>query len=64
MSYLSATRYLRGVIFVSANSPANILEAESQFDDCDQAILLALAEQPFVSIRELTRLTLLPRTTV
>jgi hypothetical protein len=55
----SVTRYLREAILVSSNSPANIPEAEPQFDDCDQAIL-ALAEQPFVSIRELARLTYLP----
>jgi hypothetical protein len=44
MSYSSATRYLREARFVSSNSPANIPEAEPQFDDCDQAILLALDE--------------------
>jgi hypothetical protein len=37
-------------MFVSSNSPANIPEAGAQFDDCDQAILLALAEQPLASI--------------
>jgi hypothetical protein len=37
---------------------------EHQFDDSDQAILLALADQPFASIRELSGLTHLPRMTV
>jgi hypothetical protein len=37
---------------------------EHQLDDFDQAILLSLADQPFASIRELSRLTHLPRTTV
>jgi hypothetical protein len=60
VSYSSVTRYLREVIFVSSNSPATIPETEPQFDDCDQAILFALAEQPFASIRELARLTHLP----
>jgi hypothetical protein len=57
VSYSSVTRYLRDVIFVSPNSLASIPEAELQSNDCDQAILLALAEQQFASIRELTRLT-------
>jgi hypothetical protein len=37
---------------------------EHQFDDSGQAILLALADQSFASIRELSRLTHIPRTTV
>jgi hypothetical protein len=64
VSYSSVTHYLREAIFVSSNSPANRPGAESQFDDWDQAILLALAEQLFVSVRELAWLTHLPRTTV
>jgi hypothetical protein len=60
VSYSSVTRYLRQAIFVSSNSPANIHEAESQFDDWDQAILLAPAEQLFASVRELAWLTHLP----
>jgi hypothetical protein len=52
VSYSSVTRCLREAIFVSSNFPANIPEAELQFDDCDQAILLALAERRFASIRE------------
>jgi hypothetical protein len=63
-SYSSVTRYLREVVFVSSNYHANIPEAESQFDDCDQVILLALAGQPLASIRELARLTHLPHITV
>jgi hypothetical protein len=64
VSYSSVTCYLREAIFVSSNSHANIPEAEFQFDDCDQAILLALVEQPFASIRELAQLIHQPRTTV
>jgi hypothetical protein len=60
VSYSSVARYLRIAIFVSSNSPANVPEAECQFDDCDQAILLSLAKQPFASVRELARLTHLP----
>jgi hypothetical protein len=58
----SVASYLYEIIFVSSNCPANIPEAEPQFEDCDQAILLA--EQPFASIRESARLTHLPRITV
>jgi hypothetical protein len=64
VSYSCVTGYLLDAIFVSSNSPANIPEAESQFDDCDQAILLALAEQSFALVRELARLTHLPGTTL
>jgi hypothetical protein len=39
-------------------------EPEAQFDDCDHTILLALADQPFASVRELSRFTHRPRTTV
>jgi hypothetical protein len=44
VSHSSVIRYLREAKFVSSNSPANIPEAEPQFDDCNQAILLALVE--------------------
>jgi hypothetical protein len=37
---------------------------EHQLDDSDQAILFALADQPFASICELSRLTHLPRTII
>jgi hypothetical protein len=58
------THYLREAIFVSSNSPVNISEIEPQFNDCDQGLLLALAEQSFASIQELVRLVHLPRTSV
>jgi hypothetical protein len=37
---------------------------EHQLDDSDQTVLLPLADQPFTSIHELSRLTHPPRTTV
>jgi hypothetical protein len=64
VSYSSLTRYLRDAVFASSNPPTPLPEPEAQFDDCDHAILLALAEQPFGSVRELSRLIHLPRTTV
>jgi hypothetical protein len=63
-SHSSVTRYLSEAIFISSNSHTNISEAEPQFDSCDQAILFALAEKPFASIRELAWLTQPPRTMV
>jgi hypothetical protein len=64
VSYSSMTHYLRDAVFTSSNPPTALPEPEAQFDDCDYAILLALAEQPFVSVRELSRLTHRPRITV
>jgi hypothetical protein len=60
VSYSSVTGYLRAAIFVWSNSHVNIPETEPQFDNFDQAVLLALAERPFASIQELGRLTHLP----
>jgi hypothetical protein len=37
---------------------------EHQLDDSDSAILLALADQPFASVRKLSQFTQLPSTTV
>jgi hypothetical protein len=44
VSYSSVTRYLRDAVFASSNPPTSLPEPEAQFDDCDHAILLALAE--------------------
>jgi hypothetical protein len=62
-SYSSMTREFREILLVSYDSLANIPEVEPQFDDSVQAVI-ALAEQPFASIRELAQPTHLPRTTV
>jgi hypothetical protein len=63
VSYSSVTRYLREAIFASSNPPDPLSPPEHQLDNSDQVILLAPADQPFVSIRELSRLIHLPRTT-
>jgi hypothetical protein len=55
VSYLSVTAYLR---------EARFSEPKPEPDDSDNAILLALAEQPFASVRQLARLTNQPRSTV
>jgi hypothetical protein len=64
VSYPSVTRYLHEAIFVSSNQPDPLPPPEHQLDDSDQVILLALADQPFTTIHELSRLTHLPRMTV
>jgi hypothetical protein len=51
-SYSFVTSYLRDAVFSSSNPPTTLPESEAQFDDCDHAILLALAEQPFSLVRE------------
>jgi hypothetical protein len=63
VSYSSVTHHLRAAVFASFNPPTPLPQPEAQFDDCDHAILLSLAEEPFASVRELSRLTHLPRTT-
>jgi hypothetical protein len=57
VNYPSLTRYLRETIFTSSNPPDSLPPPEHQLNDFDQAILLALTDQPFASIRELSRLT-------
>jgi hypothetical protein len=60
----SMTRYLREAIFTSSNPRDPLPPPEHRLDDSDQAILLALVDRPVASIRELSRLAYLPRTTV
>jgi hypothetical protein len=64
VSYPSVTRYLPEVIFASSNPLDPLPPPEHQLDDSDQVILLALVDQPLASIRELSRLTHLPKPTV
>jgi hypothetical protein len=54
VSSSSVTRYLHEVIFASSNPPDPLPPPEHQLDDSDPAILLALADQPFASIPELS----------
>jgi hypothetical protein len=64
VSYPFVTRCLPEAIFTSSNPPDPLPPPEHQLDDSDQAILPALADQHFASIRELSRLIHLPRTTI
>jgi hypothetical protein len=64
MNYQSVSWYLRAARCVSGNPLPHFGELEPQLDDCDEATLLGLAEQPFVSSRQLARLTHPPKTMV
>jgi hypothetical protein len=64
VSYPSVTRFLRDAKCTLPNPPATFSDEMPGSDDSDEAILLALTEQPFASIRQLSRLTHLSRTTV
>jgi hypothetical protein len=64
VGYPSVTHYLREAIFGSSNPPDPLRPPKHQLSDSDQGILLALTDQPFASICELSRLTHLPRMTV
>jgi hypothetical protein len=47
VSLPSVARRLREAIFASSNPPDRLHPPEHQLDDSDQAIILALADQPF-----------------
>jgi hypothetical protein len=64
INYPSVTRYLREAKFATSNPEVTLFEPIREHDDCNQAILLALDEQPFASISSLERLTHPARTTV
>jgi hypothetical protein len=63
VSYPPVTRYLREAIFASSNRPDSLPPPKHQLDDFDQAILLALTDQLFASIRKLSQFAHLLRTT-
>jgi hypothetical protein len=50
-SYSSVTRFLRNALFGPDKSSTSSPTAEAHPDDADQAILLALADQPFAFVR-------------
>jgi histone-lysine N-methyltransferase SETMAR len=64
IGYSTITRYLRETRFSPSTQTTPVTNAETDLDDCDRAILWALDEQPFASIRQIARLTHLPRSTV
>jgi hypothetical protein len=64
ISYPSVTRQLRKPRFATSNPGTTFSELDFEPHDCDEAVLLALNEQSFASIRQLARLTRLRTTTV
>jgi hypothetical protein len=64
VSYSSVTRYLREARFPPSKPEPRPADVQRDLDDSDQAILAALEERPFASVRQFSRLTHLPSTTV
>jgi hypothetical protein len=64
MSYSSVTRYLREAQLPPSKPEPHPADVQRDLDDSDQAILSALEDSPFASVRQLSRLTHLPSTTV
>jgi hypothetical protein len=64
VNYPSVTGYFREAKFWLSTQPAPLSEPHPAHDDSDNIIWLALAEQPFASVRQLAGLTHLPRSTV
>jgi hypothetical protein len=64
VSYPFVTGYLRDVRLSPYIHPVTFSEPDPAHDDSNDAMLLALAEQPFASVRQLARLTHLPRSRV
>jgi hypothetical protein len=60
----SVTPFLHQAKFPWPNPPTAFSEENPSLDDSNEAILLALTEQPFASARQLSRLTHLPRSAV
>jgi hypothetical protein len=64
MSYSSVTRDLREARFPPSKPEPHPSDVQRDLDDSGQAILAALEDNPFVSVRRLSRLAHLPSTTV
>jgi hypothetical protein len=62
--YSSVTRYLRETRFPPSRPEPHPADVQRDLDDSDQVTLAALEESPFASVRQLSRLTHLPSTTV
>jgi hypothetical protein len=64
VTYSSVTRYLPEARCLRSHEDTPPVEIERAIDDADQAILLALDENPFASMRQLPQLTHLPSSTI
>jgi hypothetical protein len=63
VSYPSVTGDIRDARLSPYTHPVTFSEPDPAHDDSNEAILLALAEQPFASVRQLAGLAHLPRST-
>jgi hypothetical protein len=57
-------RYLREAGFLPLKSEPHPVDVQRDLDDSDQALLAALEDSPFALVRQFSRLTHLPSTTV
>jgi hypothetical protein len=64
VSHSSVTRSLREARFPPSKPELHPADDQRDLDDSDQAILAALEDGTFVSVRQLSRLTHLPSMTV
>jgi hypothetical protein len=64
MSYSSVTRYLREARSPPSKPEPHQADVQRDLDDLNQAILAALQDSLFASVRQLSQLTHLPSTTV
>jgi hypothetical protein len=64
ISYTSITHYLREAQFPPSKPESHPADVQRDLYDSDQAILAALEDSPFASVRQLSWLTHLPSGTV
>jgi hypothetical protein len=64
MAYSTVTRYIHDAHCSPSSQTAAPIAVPSGLDDSDEAIVSALDENPFASVRQLSRLTHIPATTV
>jgi hypothetical protein len=64
VAYSSVTRHLREAHVLSSSQDAASADAHSGIDNANQALLSALNKNQFASLRQLSRLTRTPPTTV
>jgi hypothetical protein len=64
VGYSTVTLYLRDARCAGPMDPEAVPDHDVEPDDIDQAILTALSEQPFASVRELSWLTHVSRPVV
>jgi hypothetical protein len=64
VSYSSVTSYIRDARFPLSKPEPHPADVQRDLGDSDQAVLAALEDSPFASVRQLSRLTHLPSTTV